>query len=80
MRSSVDIWLFWNELLERESAVINENQDDWAHFVTDFIIFHFKSLDFKSDSDVKEAESEWLAERSVINFIKTSDFLLKKRL
>ena len=27
-----------------------------------FIIFYFKSLDFESDSDVKEAESKWLAE------------------
>ena len=29
----------------------------------DFIIFHFKSLDFESDSDIKEAESEQLAEK-----------------
>ena len=30
--------------------------------MTDFIISHSESLDSKSDSDVKEAESKWLAE------------------
>ena len=49
-------------MLKRESVVINENQDDWAHFITDFIIFHFKNLDFESDSDVKETESEQFIE------------------
>ena len=58
MRNSVNIQLFWNELLEKENAVIDENQDDWAHFMTSLIISHFKSLDFKSDNDVKEAESK----------------------
>ena len=31
--------------------------------MTDFIIFHFKSLDFKNDSNVKEAENKQLAEK-----------------
>ena len=31
--------------------------------MTDLIIFHFKSLDLKSDSNVKEAESKQLAKK-----------------
>ena len=30
--------------------------------MTDFIIFHFKNLDFKSNSNVKEIKSKQLAE------------------
>ena len=43
---------------EEESAVINENQDDRAHSLTDFIISHFKNIDLKSDSNVEKTESE----------------------
>ena len=31
--------------------------------MTDFIIFHFKNLNFKNDNDVKKAESKWLIEK-----------------
>ena len=45
-------------MFEEENAVINENQDDKAHFLTNLIIFYFKNIDFKDDSNVEKTESE----------------------
>ena len=43
---------------EEESVVINENQDNKAHFLADFIIFHFKNIDSENDSNVEKIESK----------------------
>ena len=48
---------------ERENAVIDEDQNNWTHFMIDLIIFYFESLDFESDNDVKETESKQLIEK-----------------
>ena len=45
-------------MFEKENAVISENQDNKAHFLTDLIILHFKDVDFENDSDVKKTESK----------------------
>ena len=43
---------------EEENAVINENQDNKAHSLTNFIVFYFKNVDFKNDNDIKKIKSK----------------------
>ena len=45
-------------MFEKKNAIINENQDDKAHFLTDFIVFYFKDIDFKNDNDIKKTENK----------------------
>ena len=45
-------------MFEKKNAIINENQDDKAHFLTDLIVLHFKNVDSEDDSDVERTENE----------------------
>ena len=45
-------------MLEEESAIISENQDNRAHFLAGFIISHSEDIDFEDDSDVEKTESK----------------------
>ena len=45
-------------MLEEESAVINENQDNRAHSLADLIILHFKDVGSENDSNIERTESE----------------------
>ena len=45
-------------MFKKKSAVISENQNNKVHFLTNFIIFHFKNIDFKNNSNVKKAKSK----------------------
>ena len=45
-------------MLKEKSVIINENQDNKTHFLTNFIIFYFKNVDFEDDNDVKRTESK----------------------
>ena len=45
-------------MFKEESAVINENQDNKAHSLTNLIIFYFKNVDFEGDSNVKKIKSK----------------------
>ena len=45
-------------MFEEENAVINENQNNKTHFLTNFIIFYSEDIDFKSDSNVEKTENE----------------------
>ena len=45
-------------MFKRKSAIINENQDDKAYFLINFIISYFKNVDFEDDSNVEKTENE----------------------
>ena len=45
-------------MFKKENAVINENQDDKAHFLADLIILYFKNVDSENDSDVEKIKNE----------------------
>ena len=45
-------------MFKEESAVINENQDDKAHFLANLIIFYFKDIDSENDSNVEKIKSK----------------------
>ena len=45
-------------MFKRENAIINENQNSKAHFLTNFIIFHFKNINSKNDSDIEKRQNK----------------------
>ena len=45
-------------MFKEKNAVINKNQDNKAHSLADFIVFHFKDVDSENDNNVEKTENE----------------------
>ena len=45
-------------MLKEKNAVINENQNNKTHSLTNLIILYFKDINFKNDSNVEKTKNK----------------------